>query len=420
MPIRIMKKNQLTGIKPNLVKIMSRSSKRSGLIFLTVILVIFVVGLISCSALLSLGATKSVLAPLSATSDRGHLYDPKQLSIPSVIVSHRPTPKPLRAVYMSSWVAGDKEVRTKLLKRIEDTNINAIVLDVKNTSGKIVVKLNAPTLAKYDSFDSHVPDIVEFVNELHQKGYYVIGHIAVFQDNHLTKLRPDLAINHLDNGQIWRDDKKMAWLDPSSKEVWDYAVAVAKEAYVAGYDELNFDYIRFPSDGEISKMRFPYYDSKLKTKAEVIEEFFSYLHVEMQDIGAPTSANLFGMTTTNTDDLGIGQVLERATPYFDYICPMVYPSHYPVNFRGIKKPALNPYTIVKISMDGAVKRMNAQGLPAEKIRPWLQDFNLGATYTASMVKSEIKAVNDAGLDSWMIWDPTNKYTISAYRKTGVN
>lgn len=394
--------------------------RRNGITFLAVVLAIFIIGLISFSTISSLGAIDSGPLFLPPVNNPLSSSGPARLSLPAIIVSHQPIPKPLRAVYMSSWVAGSKVAREKLLKRLEGANINAIVLDVKDTSGKIVVKLNAPALAKYDSFDSHVPDIVEFVDELHQKGYYVIGHIAVFQDNHLTKLRPDLAINRSDNGQIWRDDKGMAWLDPSSQEVWDYAVAVAKEAYVAGYDELNFDYIRFPSDGEISKMRFPYYDPTKKTKSQVIEEFFSYLYGQMQDIGAPTSANLFGMVTTNTDDLGIGQILEKATPYFDYICPMAYPSHYPANWRGIKKPALNPYTVVKVSMDGAVKRMNAQGLPAEKIRPWLQDFNLGATYTAKMVQSEIRAVNDSGLDSWMMWDPTNRYTISAYRKTVAN
>lgn len=416
MPIRAKKRSRPRKASLKSIKMIPQIPKRNGLIILAVVLVVFVVGLISFSTFFSLGAVDPAGKGLPLASANSSAYDPTKLSLPSIVVSHQPAPKPLRGVYMSSWIAGNKEMREKLLKRLEGTNINTIVLDVKDTSGKIVVKLDAPALAKYESFDSHVPDIVEFVNELHQKGYYVIGHIAVFQDNHLTKLRPDLAINRTDDGQIWKDDKGMAWLDPSSKEVWDYAVAVAKEAYVAGYDELNFDYIRFPSDGEISKMRFPYYDPTKKTKSQVIEEFFNYLHGQMQDIGAPTSADLFGMTTTNTDDLGIGQILEKATPYFDYICPMAYPSSYPANFRGIKKPALNPYTIVKISMDSGVKRMNAQGLPAEKIRPWLQDFNLGATYTTKMVQSEIKAVNDSGLDSWMMWDPNNKYTISAYKK----
>lgn len=404
---------------------MVRIPKRNGITLLIVILAVFVVILVSSSTLFSLGANGSTeetidKSKINSLANSVPFLDPAKLSVPEVVVSHRPTPKPLRAIYMLSWIAGNQEARNKTLQRLVGTNINTIVIDVKDTSGKIVVKLDSPTLAKYNSLSSQVSDIVEFVAELHQQGYYVVGHISVFQDDYLTRRRPDLAIINSDTGQLWEDKKGMAWLDPSSREVWDYAVAVAKEAYMVGFDEINFDYIRFPSDGEISKMRFPYYDPTEKTKAEVIEEFFSYLHDQMLDIGVTTSANLFGMTTTSTDDLGIGQILERATPYFDYICPMAYPSHYPINWHGIKKPASNPYTVIKISMDGAVKRMNAQGLPAEKIRPWLQDFNLGATYTTSMVKAEIRAVNDAGLDSWMMWDPTNKYTISAYRKTTSN
>jgi len=396
---------------------MPPATRRNSLVLAAVILAVFIAGLISFSTFSSLGAIASPSSFLARESDGATSSGLAQLSLlPAPIVSHQTLPKPLRAVYMSSWVAGTPEARKKLLGRLEKTNINAIVIDVKDSSGKIVVKLNAPALAKYESFDTHVSDIVAFVAELHQKGYYVIGHISVFQDNYLTRRRPDLAIQRLDTGQIWEDKKGLAWLDPSSREVWAYAVAVAKEAYVAGFDELNFDYVRFPSDGELSQMRFPYYNAQEKTKSEVIEEFFSYLSVQTRDIGVPISANLFGMTTTNTDDLGIGQILEKATPYFDFICPMVYPSHYPANFQGIKKPALNPYAIVKISMASGVKRLNAQGLPAEKLRPWLQDFNLGATYTASMVKAQIKAVNDVGLDSWLVWDPTNRYTISAYQK----
>ena len=395
-------------------------SRRNGLALSAVVLTVFVAGLISFSTFSSLGVMASPASFLSEKSEKASSSSSAQLSFPSIIVSHQATPKPLRAVYMSSWVAGTPEVREKLLERLEGTNINTIVIDVKDSSGKIVVKLNAPALAKYESFDSHVSDIVAFVAELHQKGFYVIGRISVFQDNYLTRRRSDLAIQRLDTGQIWEDKKGLAWLDPSSREVWDYAVVVAKEAYMAGFDELNFDYVRFPSDGELSQMRFPYYDSKKKTKSEVIEEFFSYLHDQMQSIGALTSANLFGMTTTNTDDLGIGQILEKATPYFDYLCPMVYPSHYPTGWRGYKNPAQFPYQVIKISLDSAVKRLNAQGLPAEKLRPWLQDFNLGAIYTASMIKAEIKAVNDTGLDSWLMWDPKNKYTISVYRQTSAD
>ena len=394
-----------------------RLSRRNGLTLLAVVLAVFVVVLIYFSSLFSLRVASAPNNNSFANLNQSSKTDnPAQLSIPANPVIHEPMPKPLHAVYMSSWVAGDKEARAKLLARLKGTDINTIVIDVKDSTGKIVVKLDAPALAKYDSFDSHVPDIVDFVSQLHQQGYYVIGHISVFQDNYLTIKRPDLAIQRLDNDQLWQDDKGMAWLDPSSGEVWDYAIAVAKEAYAVGFDELNFDYVRFPSDGKISNMRFPHYNPKQETKAQVVSGFFDYLHNQMQNIGAPISADVFGMTTTNTDDLGIGQILEKIAPDVDYICPMIYPSQYPAGFRGFKNPAKAPYQIVKISLDSAVKRLTAQGLPIEKIRPWLQDFNIGAYYTASMVRSEIKAVGDAGLDSWMAWDSSNVYTMSAYQK----
>jgi hypothetical protein len=141
-----------------------------------------------------------------------------------------------------------------------------------------------------------------------------------------------------------------------------------------------------------------------------LESFFSYLHDNLTGTGIVTSADLFGMVTTNTDDLGIGQVLDKALPYFDYIAPMVYPSHFPPGWNGYAKPATKPYEVIKYSMEKAVARTIALGFDSNKLRPWLQDFNYGATYTAEMVRAQIKATNDVGLDSWMLWDPGNTYT----------
>jgi hypothetical protein len=223
-------------------------------------------------------------------------------------------------------------------------------------------------------------------------------------------------------------------------------VALGREAYLAGFDELNFDYVRFPSDGDMNDISYPF--SEGETKTEVIKKFFSYLYrnlkdpslyladhvqnvliggVDGEDDNVPAlSVDLFGMTTTNMDDLNIGQVLEYALPYFDYVSPMVYPSHYPPGFNGYARPALLPYEVVKFSMDSAVERIigfqgAASTTPAvlegrispRQLRPWLQDFDLGAVYTAEMVRAQIQAVYDAGLTSWMLWDPTNQYTLEA-------
>ena len=206
-----------------------------------------------------------------------------------------------------------------------------------------------------------------------------------------------------------------------------------------GFDELNFDYIRFPSDGNMKDIDFSW--SRDKTKAEALREFFSYLHDELKSSGVVISADLFGMTATNFDDLNIGQILEYTLPYFDYIDPMVYPSHYPSGFNGYKNVNANTYNIVKFSLDKAVGRTigttttlklpdnqlirvatgtlpalyTKESYPATKIRPWLQDFNYPVTYTPEMVKSQIQATYDAGLTSWLLWDPANKYTPSVLK-----
>ena len=148
-------------------------------------------------------------------------------------------------------------------------------------------------------------------------------------------------------------------------------------------------------------------------KAEVMRDFFKYLAGEMKDTGAVLSADMFGMVTTNPDDLNIGQVLEYAEPYFDYIAPMTYPSHYPNGFNGWLNPNKEVYGVVKYSMDEAVRRMNEASSTPSKIRPWLQDFDYGGNYDIAEVRAQIQAVYDSGLTSWMLWAPSNVYTRGA-------
>ncbi|MFA6446496.1 MAG: putative glycoside hydrolase, partial [Candidatus Paceibacterota bacterium] len=270
---------------------------------------------------------------------------------------------------------------------------------------------------------------------VHKKKIYIVGRIAVFQDLLMVKTRPDLAVKKAsDKTVVWGDRKNIHWIDTGSIEHWNYIVTLAKEAYNFGFDELNFDYIRFPSDGDMKDIYFPI--SEGKNKAIVLESFFSYLHDQMQGTGAKLSADLFGETTVRTDNDSIGQVLERAMPYFDYISPMVYPSHYTYNFAGLGDPNKHPYEVVKYCMDEAVKRTIATSTvvsvmgyeyiasstpklytkPAfdkNKMRPWLQDNNYPVTYTPAMVRAQIQATYDSGLNSWMLWNAGNRYTKEA-------
>jgi len=312
---------------------------------------------------------------------------------------HIKTPDPVRGIYMSSWVASTHDWRNELVGLVDSTELNSIVIDVKDYTGVI-------------AFEKRVPDMKEFLDYLHSKNIYAIARIAVFQDQYLAKERPDLAVKRGDGITVWKDWKGIRWLDPCSKEVWDYTVRIGKEAERIGFDELNFDYIRFPSDGNMKDISYNFCDKDILESA-ALENFFKYLSENLNGSKIPLSADLFGMVTTNTDDLNIGQVLEKAVPHFAYICPMVYPSHYPPTYDGYKNPASHPYEIIYHAMASSSERLIIASSTPYKLRPWLQDFDLGADYTAEMVRKEKQAVYDSGLNSWLLWDPANKYTRQA-------
>lgn len=330
-------------------------------------------------------------------------------ALPEFVVTHIPTPEPVKALYMTSWVASTPSMAKKIIDLVDSTEANALVIDIKDYTGNVSFISGDERLSNTGVEENRIKNIKEFIGELHKKNIYVIGRVAVFQDPHLVKKRPDLAVKTASNKDvIWKDRKGITWLDAGSEEVWEYAVLIGEISYSVGFDEINYDYIRFPSDGNMKDIYYPI--SEGKPKAEIMKSFFSYLNDTIRKKGIPISADLFGMVTTNTDDLNIGQVLENTLPYVDFVSPMVYPSHFPPTWNGLKNPAANPYDVIHYSMGKAVERAKAMGENPLKLRPWLQDFNLGATYTKEMVRDQIKATYDVGLTSWMMWDPANTYT----------
>ncbi len=335
------------------------------------------------------------------------------------VVPHVSLPEQVKTIYMTSWVAGTKNIRNNLVKIVDNTEINSIIIDIKDCTGQISFKVHDnENLEKYGASSNRIPDIKEFLEYLHSKNIYVIGRVSVFQDPHFVEQRPDLAVKKLEDGDIWEDYKGISWLDAGSIEVWEYIIDLARYSYQVGFDEINFDYVRFPSDGDMSEIYYPFSEERIMAdvdtgKAKILREFFTYLDAELRDIDLVLSADLFGMVTTNSDDLNIGQILEYALPYFDFIAPMVYPSHYPKNFIGLGNPAAHPYEVVKYSMDKAVIKAKNAGIDPKKLRPWLQDFDLGADYGPTEVRAQIDATYDAGLDSWMLWSASNRYTTGA-------
>ncbi len=326
-------------------------------------------------------------------------------------VTHVNTPESVKAIYMSSWVAGNKKLRENLVELIDKTELNAVVIDIKDYTGKVFFTNDGEIIKEIGSTENRIPNIKQFIGSLHDKGIYVIGRISSFQDSYLVYKKPEYAVRTI-NGDVWKDKKGLGWLDVEAKPVWDYIIEIGNESYKVGFDELNFDYIRYPSDGNIEDIVYTYSEGKLKSIA--LKEFFAFIENEFRPKGIPISADLFGMTTSNTDDLGIGQILEYALLHFDYVAPMVYPSHYPKGFMGFKDPASKPYEVVKYAMDKAVGRATATSTSVNKLRPWLQDFSIGnVTYTPEMVKAQIQATYDSGLNSWMLWNAVNVYTESA-------
>jgi hypothetical protein len=401
---------------------------KSGIILTIILLasVYFIVPLFS-SKLIS--TDKVALSKLSTKT--------AEVSSPVEEYTHIATPKPLKAIYMSACYAGSKTLREGLAKLIDDTELNAIIIDVKDYSGKISFIPN-DDWQDYLSDKCSAKDMKDFIKNLHDRYIYVIARITSFQDPYYTKLHPSEAVKqNSDKSKLWQDRKGINYLDPGSQVARDHLVKLAEDSYNAGFDEINFDYIRFPSDGNMKDIYFPY--SEGKNKAVVMEDVFKYLHDKLSPKGIVISADLFGMVTTNTDDLNIGQVLERALPYFDYIAPMVYPSHYPSNFNGWKDPNKVPYELIKFVMDAAVRRTVAttslvqnftgtyiasttpkmytkESYDAQKMRPWIQDFDYGGTYDIKEVRAQIKATYDSGLTSWMLWAPSNKYTVGALER----
>lgn len=381
-------------------------------------------------------------------------------------VTYVPIPEEgVKAIYMSQCVSGTPNFRNDLVRLVEETELNAIIIDVKDYSGGLGYIPIHPTLKSFESDQCGARDLKGFLALLHSKGIYTIARITVFQDPLYTKTYPGVAVKKASNKEVlWEDHKGLNFIDVSAKQYWEHLIILSREVHALGFDELNYDYIRFPSDGPMNDIYFPH--SLDTPRAEAVEKFWKYLHREMKDeskyppgVSPPIlSADLFGMTATNIDDLSIGQVLERAMPYFDYIAPMVYPSHYPNGWNGFDNPNNHAYDIIKISMTRAGDRAEAKRSPAptldsEKIyetrtieiasttasttetrteevftgyytkkkyprtmmRPWLQDFDYGGNYDVAEVRAQIQATYDSGLKGWMLWAPSNRYTRGALK-----
>lgn len=373
------------------------------------------------------------------------------------IVRHVPLPEQVKTIYMTSCVAGTPSFRTKLVELIRETEINSVIIDVKDYSGTISFPPQSEAWqGAWQEARCGTKDMPQLLELLHDHNIFTIARITVFQDPFYAPKHPELAVLRKDQTTIWKDNKELSFIDVAAKLYWDHIVELGIESYNIGFDELNFDYVRYPSDGNMADTYYPQSVAGQygMDKQANLEAFFKYLNeqLDVEDRFAAvrhegggrasstpwTSVDLFGMTTTNFDDLSIGQVQDRAAPYFDFIAPMVYPSHYPKSFLGLGDPNDYPYKVVYHAMKSGVDRMQSSTTPmqgflherigtttpavyqkpvytGDKFRTWIQDFDYGGDYDAADVRAQIQASYDAGVDSWMIWAPSNIYTRGALK-----
>ncbi len=363
-------------------------------------------------------------APVHAVELRGHsipvtkvLKTPlfvAQLSLTESGSTEAPAVFEARGIYLSGHVAGDDDRFYELVKLVETTELNAMVIDVKDATGKTTYISQVPAVREYGAYSDKIEDLPGRVEELLRRGIYPIARLVVFKDPVLARARPDLAVQRPD-GTVWVDYNGLAWTNPYAKEVWEYNLAIAREVAAMGFKEIQFDYVRFPSDGPLALAVYP--GRTELTRAMTIASFLAEARRQLAAEGVVLSADIFGLVVSAADDLGIGQYYEAIQGSVDVVCPMVYPSHYGPYSFGIADPDSSPYEIVFRAMQDAVRRRKPG---SAAIRPWLQDFSLRHTYGPAEVRRQIEAAKEAGVNQWLLWNPASQYTTAALREVLVD
>ncbi len=356
-------------------------------------------------------ATPVVSAEAAARAD-----SIKKDSIEKARIVRVPTPDTLRGLYINRWASLGQKMN-QMIEVAKTTEVNAFVMDVKDDRGFVLYKSKVPLAnqigADTNSVMSH-RKLRAILDTMAAHNIYPIARIVVAKDPLLATAKHEWAIKRKLDMQPWLDKNGIPWLDPHHREVWQYAVDLAKEAYDLGFSEVQFDYVRFPDEKRlISESVYPLANGRVR--AQVIRDQLAYVRGALEPLDMPVTIDVFGLTATDTTDMGIGQKWELFVDQADVVLPMVYPSHFAPGTYKIGNPNANPYSTI----DRAMKDVKARtsGVPnAAKIIPWYQDFTLGPPrYGVEQVRAQMKAGYDNGFHSWILWNPGSRYTIGALR-----
>lgn len=385
------------------------------------------------------GITIRELIETNNLDDPNRIHVGQKLIIPGILaapIRSEPQPKPtpsagvdpdfppqgpagaVRALYASYFAIGHTEFRQRIFDLLDTTELNAVVIDAKGDYGWLSYPTQVAIAREIGANRPTAQDFPELMAQLKERGIYTIARIVAFKDNLLGKSYPELAVK-TQSGAIWQDPDTMVWSDPFLSEVWNYNIEIAAEAVQLGFDEIQFDFLRFPT---VSPAGTPYFSQEIskETRVAAITGFLSVARGQLKPLGSKISASAFGYTCWRSDDSLIGQDIGRMAPYLDVLCPMLYPSTFGSGIPGYKVAVAHPYEVVYESATRAINRVKSSGCT---VRPWLQDFQDyrfdRRTYGRTEIQAQIKAAFDAGCEGFQVWDPQVHYADNAYAPIAV-
>lgn len=325
-----------------------------------------------------------------------------------------------RGLYLTGNSVALQSRFPSLVEMVETTELNTMVIDVKNDAGLMTYPSEIEIVQQVDAnYKAPVKNMQEVLEDLRQRGIYTIARIVVFKDPNLPEKKPEWALQKKTGG-VWRDKNGVAWVNPYEKKVWDYNIAIAKEAALLGFREIQFDYIRFPENARRVDQEVTYGENVVN-KDEIIEQFLIYAQEQLKDYNVHLAADVFGVIATSWGDSDkIGQTWERMSRQLEYICPMIYPSHYGPGYFGFKVPDANPGGTITRALTDSIERNAALKNPGI-IRPWLQGFTAtswvpgGIPYGPKEIREQIDAALALGIDEYIIWNASNRYNKDSFR-----
>jgi len=371
------------------------------------------------------GTTVRELIEANNLADPQRIHVGQKLVIPGVLKSAKaevetnpnfPPIGPLtaiRALYVSYFATGHQETRGQILQLLTTTELNAVVIDAKSNEGWLTYPTQNSLAHEIGADQPAARDFEAFMQQLKDRGIYTIARIVTFKDPPLAAHQPELAVK-TDSGALWQDGEKSYWCDPFLQPTWEYNIQLAAEAAHLGFDEIQFDAVRFPTKSQVGTPQFSQ-DATKESRVAAITGFLSMARGQLAPFGVKISVRASGYTCWRKDDNLIGQDIEKMSEYLDVLCPMLYPSTFHVGIPGYKIPVAYPYEVVFESAKQAVERLN--GLNCV-VRPWIQDFQDyrfdKRTYRKDEIQAQIKGCFDAGSAGFMVWNPNAKYTAAAY------